>query len=121
MKRCQACTARTHLADFHCQRCGVAIAPPPPAWVRVLAVVYWVVVTLMGASHLIRAVRYALTTDAGRYVMAHYPDIVGFLFAAVVAPLFAIYAILRATTEATDYLDLEVRSWRAERFRKHGW
>jgi len=56
-----------------------------------------------------------------RFVANNYESLLGITFAAVVAPLLGIYAMLRAMVDIGDWLDLKTQQWRAERFKKYGW
>lgn len=132
VKRCQGCSARAYLADIHCQRCGAAIIPPPPAWLVGVGRVFWVLVAIAFPFKLCHFAQPLLRTEHGRaamtalrrlglYVMANGADIAGILFAFVVAPLIGLYFAFKAMVDLGDAIDLKVQKWRAERFRKYGW
>lgn len=129
MKRCPACDRHAYYVDVTCQRCGATIIPPPPAWaVRAKNGLFalcalmlpFQIYGLLDESERGRAVLASLA-NAGRYVVANWGDIAGFLFAFVVAPLVGLYFFLRAMVDVGDWMDLKVQQWRAERLRKHGW
>src|SRR5436853_7943059 len=130
--RCPTADRRAYLADVHCQRCGTAIVPPPPAWLRRLGRVFWALIVVAfafqvyafgGAVLRTEHGRAAFTTliRLGRYAIANGGDIAGLLLAFVVAPLVGLYFMLRALVDVGDWLDLKGHQWRAERFRKYGW
>lgn len=129
MKGCQHCQSRAYLADVHCQRCGAAIEPPPPAWLQRVGAVLWalVVVTVpFQAWHFLTETAPGRTVagfagHAGRYAFAHADEIAGLLFALVVVPLVSLYVALRAMVDIGDWLEIKVQQWRAERFRRFGW
>ncbi len=129
MKRCDACQSRAYLADVHCQRCGAAIVPPPPAW---LANVRRVFLALAAVSVPFQVNDLVNHTDTGRrvvtalsplarYLVANASDIAGITLAFIVAPLVGLYFALRAMVDIGDWLDWKTQQWRAERFRKYGW
>jgi hypothetical protein len=129
MKHCLSCSRRAYLADRYCRRCGALVDPPPPSWVvplvRAATGLYVVLLVFNGWRWLTGSAEgrdvTAYAQRVAHYVIANRSDLVGFVFAFLVAPLVGLCFTLRAMVDVGDAIDSKMQRWRAERLRKYGW